>query len=70
MERLLDRSDEPLGVMSVGPLRVTAATVEPEVDQMLVRLGLLGDDQGGRRHRDQRPVRGIMRMHDYVPSRE
>ena len=44
---LLDRFKEPLGVGTVRPLGMAAATVEPKVDQMLVGLGLLRDDEGG-----------------------
>ena len=49
VQRLLDRFEEPLGVGPVRPLGVSASTVEPEVDQMLIGFGLLRDDKGGRR---------------------
>lgn len=47
VERLLDRPDEPPRVGPVRPPGVTAATVEPMLDQVLVGIGLSGDDRGG-----------------------
>ena len=69
VQRLLDGVEEPLGVGPVSPLGVAAATVEPEVDQVLVGLGLSGDDKGGRGYGDQPAVRVLGRMQDNTPSR-
>jgi hypothetical protein len=36
---------------------------------MLIGFGLLGDDKGGRRHRNQPAIRVLKRIHDNVISR-
>lgn len=40
MEWLFDRTKETVSITAVSPLRVAAATVEPKLNQLLVRLGL------------------------------
>jgi hypothetical protein len=68
MQCLADRLKEALGVGPVRPLGVATATVEPEVNQVLIGLGLLRDDKGGRGHGDQPAIVVLGRMQDNAPS--
>lgn len=66
---VIDHCKELLGVTTVCSLSMSGATMQPKLDQMLIRIGLLGDDKCGRRHRNQPAVRVFNRMQDNTPSR-
>jgi hypothetical protein len=65
----LNRCQKSFGVGPVRSLRVAASAVEPKLDQVLVRIRLLGGNDAGRCRRDHRIVRRFVRMQDNVPSR-
>lgn len=69
MEWLFDRTKETVSITAVSPLRVAAATVEPKLNQVLVRLGLTRDQAVAVWRWDQFISRRISRMQDNIPSR-
>lgn len=44
VQRFLDRIKESVGIGTVRTLSVSAPTMQPEFDQLLVRFGLPRDD--------------------------
>jgi hypothetical protein len=64
---LLNRFEKPPSIFTVCSLGVSASAMKPEFDQMLIGIGLLGDDKGGCGHRDQPASRVFVRMQDNTP---
>jgi hypothetical protein len=68
MQWFLDSIKEPCGIGPVRSLRVWAAPVEPEFDQVIVRLGLSRDHVAVGGRWDHSVFRRFWRMQDNTPS--